>query len=154
MELKDALQKISPQEYNAYLTRIEIQDSYLKRIQCSSQSRSVTGQATFNFSEDIGQVSVIEEKASVELKYAVQVKEAEQVVCDLGVDFVLTYTVQGELPEEFYVIFKNYTIPLQCFPYLRELVQSMTSRMGLPSLILPLRKFLIEKPKVVSQKTA
>jgi preprotein translocase subunit SecB len=142
MELNEATKKISPEEYNTHLSHIDIHDSYLRRLQCVSGFRNWTGEVTFSFKETIGQVNVVEERAKVDISYELQILAPEGAVLDLSAEYTLQYVVQGVLPEEFYVIFKNYTVPLQSFPYFRELVHSMTSRMGFPPLILPLRKYL------------
>lgn len=140
MELKEATEKIDAQEYSKLLKRIEIKDCYLKRLQSFCSSRKIGGRAAFNFNEDVGQFSVVEESASVEVKYSLEVNSDDLNVLQLNADFVLAYSVEGELPEAFFVIFRSYTVPLQSFPYIRELAHSLTSRMGLPPLILPLRK--------------
>ncbi|MCX6827703.1 MAG: protein-export chaperone SecB [candidate division Zixibacteria bacterium] len=154
MELKEALEKLTPNDYNQFLKRIEISDSYLKKLQFSVSSHSMTTQASYSLKENLGNVSIVEDKATIEINYEIKASSTDKEIFQLGVQYILNYDIQGELPEEFYVIFKHYTAPLQCFPYLRELVHSMTSRMGLSPLILPLRKVLIEKPKETEKVNA
>jgi preprotein translocase subunit SecB len=147
MELKEALAIIDPNQYNKLISQIEIQDTYLKRLQCSAHSRNIAGEASYSFKEEIGTVAVIESKASLEIKYELVASYQDKDVFQLSADYVLNYEVQEELSDAFYTIFKHYTAPLQSFPYFRELAHSMTTRMGLSPMILPLRKVLFAKPK-------
>lgn len=45
---------------------------------------------------------------------------------------------KDELPKEFWTIYKNATLPLIVYPYFREFIQNITSRMNIPPLTLPI----------------
>ncbi len=62
---------------------------------------------------------------------------------------MLNYSIEGALSEEFFEFFKSYTLPLQSYPYFRELTHSLTTRTGLSGLILPLRRVLKKESKEV-----
>ncbi len=153
MELKEATKTLTPVEYGKLLKRIELRESYLKRLHFSCESRNLAGQGTYEFNEAIGEFHVVEETASVEVRYVLKAKTGDKGVFELEADFVYSYSVEGELPEAFYVIFKNNTVPLVSFPYIREIIHSMSAKAGLPSLVLPMRRNLLaEKEPAKSSK--
>jgi len=52
--------------------------------------------------------------------------------------FKVVLSIEDKLPEEFWEIYLNTTLPLIVFPYFREFVQSTTQRMNIPPLTLPI----------------
>jgi len=56
-------------------------------------------------------------------------------------DIKATYSVRfsgpENIPDEFWIVYKEMVLPIQLWPYFRELVQSMTARMNIPPLTLP-----------------
>lgn len=74
----------------------------------------------------------------------------------MDADIVLRYKFQDELPdltEQHYKHFAELNAFMNAWPYVRELVQSTTARMGLPPLVLPLLKSSILK-KSAQKKAA
>ncbi len=55
----------------------------------------------------------------------------------INATFVVTLSAPDELPEAFIDIYIDNNLGLTVFPYVRELISSMVSRMGLPPLTLP-----------------
>ncbi|MHC1727272.1 MAG: hypothetical protein AB9866_14910 [Syntrophobacteraceae bacterium] len=61
---------------------------------------------------------------------------ALKVTCSFG----LKYSSEAGISDDFMEIFKARNIPLNTWPYFREFVQSITQRMNIPPLTLPLLK--------------
>lgn len=70
-------------------------------------------------------------------------ESAEEKVFTITVSFLLSYmkTKEVEITKEFVNVFKDNSIELVSWPYFREFVQNMISRMGFPPLTLPSKFF-------------
>jgi len=147
MELKEAQEKLSPKKYNELLQYLELKDLYLKESRCELHSRNLDDNASIEFREKAGKVNLVENTASIEIAYDLNVHSKESKILTISAKYVIIYEVAQKLPEEFFEIYTNFTLPIQTFPYLRELVHSTTTKMGLPHLLLPLRKYLIAGSK-------
>ena len=69
-------------------------------------------------------------------------KEKEKPALQMKANYILKYSVKGdcEITDEFFEIFKNTSVRFIIWPYFREFVYSMISRMNLPPLTLPMIK--------------
>ena len=85
-----------------------------------------------------------ENKAHVTHKFYLTGKGQEKTddnVLKISVAFCLTYTTQeASFDNDFFEVFKKLVLPVNSWPYFREFVQSMTQRMNIPPLTLPLIK--------------
>jgi len=56
--------------------------------------------------------------------------------------FKIIYNVENpsEINDEFFEIFTHFTLEMLMWPYFRELVQNITSRMAIPPLTLPMKR--------------
>ncbi len=52
----------------------------------------------------------------------------------------LIYSSEEEFTEEFFELFKARTLPVNSWPFFRELVNNITARMYIPPITLPLIK--------------
>lgn len=77
----------------------------------------------------------------VEFKFDVKAKEVEepQEVLSLSAGYLLSYVMTTEecLDEECFRHFSEVNGPYNAWPYWRELVQSVTGRVGLPGFVVP-----------------
>ncbi len=140
MKLQEAQQKLSPAEYNKLLQSFSLRDLYLKHVECSLHCRDYSEHADLEFKEDCEEPQILADSATILMSYNLMVRSQSTDIFSVRAQFLLQYTMEHSLPEEFFVIFRQYTLPLQVYPYFRELVHSISLRMGLPSLILPLRR--------------
>jgi preprotein translocase subunit SecB len=63
----------------------------------------------------------------------------DKVVFDLEATYLLVFSSQELVSDEFFEIFKDMNLAVHTWPFFRELVSSMTGRTSLPTLTLPLR---------------
>ena len=56
--------------------------------------------------------------------------------------FKIIYSVENpsDINDEFFEIFSHFTLEMLMWPYFRELVQNITSRMSIPPLTLPMKR--------------
>ncbi len=143
MQSNDLENKISPKKYNEYLKHVDIADIYLKDFKSTLSTRIFEGKANLQFKEKINLVSYLEKCAIIENSYLIKAKTGKKNIFKIEATYTVVFTTEKELPKEFFEIYNTHSLPLQTFPYLRELVNSTISKMGLPPLILPLRKHLL-----------
>ncbi|MFH1825042.1 MAG: hypothetical protein ABH873_07460 [Candidatus Firestonebacteria bacterium] len=60
----------------------------------------------------------------------------EKIKLKIRVVYLITYHSEVSISEKFFSLLGNSSLYLHTWPYLRELVQEITTRMGLPPLIL------------------
>jgi preprotein translocase subunit SecB len=139
---------LSAPEYNEFLKNIELCDIYLKSQSAEFNSHEISGPAKFEFSESPSIITKEKEKVIIQVLYSLKAKCQKKSLFNLKAKYNVVMLTQKEIPNEFFEIFNKHSLPLHTFPYFRELVNSTISRMGLPPLILPLRKNLIGGPKL------
>ncbi len=70
------------------------------------------------------------------------VKPKARLLVSVKCELVVVYRTDVEMTPELFDAFKDSTLILNTWPYLREFVHNCTVRAGLPPLVLPLAKFL------------
>jgi len=130
-------------KYNELLKHVELVDVHLQEIRASLGKWDPSERSILNFKEDF---SVIENEADhvcIAVSYQLDAKSKRRNVFNIKARYQVTFKTSKPIPPEFFEMFNKWSLPVQTFPYLRELVNSMISRMGLPPLVLPLRKYLV-----------
>ncbi|MFQ6614274.1 MAG: hypothetical protein ACE5D1_05465, partial [Fidelibacterota bacterium] len=56
---------------------------------------------------------------------------------DIKAKYSVRFSGPDDIPEDFWRIYKELVLPIQLWPYFREFVQSITARMNIPPLTLP-----------------
>lgn len=132
---------ISPAEYNKVVAGLK-----LVSIALTNVSASVDRTATLNA---MGKGSVpldIRARAGFEDGAAVKVVQSYRIGCRSGrhkclaidATYELLFNSSEPFTPEFFSAFQVIALPTYVWPYFRELAQSITSRMSLPPLVLPL----------------
>jgi preprotein translocase subunit SecB len=135
--------KISPEKYADILNGIDLISLYLKSSKCSvdpddfeesSIQLRVQDDASFEINEN-KEVLVIH-KYRLSAKKQNSRKRSLYIECE----YCLRYSSNEAFSEEFFDIFKKINLPINSWPFFREYAHSMTARMNLPPLTLPLFK--------------
>lgn len=142
IDLAAAKKRIPAAKYNKLLGHLILQDVYLKQAKTVLFSRNVSSGASLSFNESAKIVKRGADSALIEVSYLVKAAAGKRRVFEVAAKYYVEFRYDAELTEDFFVLYNTYSLPFQTFPYLRELVNTSVSRMGLPSLILPLRKYL------------
>jgi preprotein translocase subunit SecB len=135
--------KISPKEYNEFLKHLDIEDVYLEDVKTTLYSREVGQKVKLDFDEKARLVINNEERAKVEVLYTLKAKSAKKRIFNISAKYIVNFRLVEKVPDEYFEIYNHISLPIQTFPYFRELTNSIISRMGLPPLILGLRKNLV-----------
>ena len=135
--------EISPEEYGEFLQDIELKRIYLADAK-AKRKRSPSLEAVLRFNQDMvkSKFSNIEGGFAATFSFQVQLLEDdnEKPFADLTVTYVAEYSSEQKMTKGIFEIFRQYNLPLNLYPYVREYVHTTTNRMGLPSLILPVLK--------------
>lgn len=141
--LNEIEKKISPSQYREMLKHLELRDVFLREINSVLYSRDIEKRAKLNFSENFEILNVENQEALLEAGYELTAKCGRRNIFKIKVKYNIQFVMTESLPEEFFYLYSQHSMPLQTYPYFRELVNSIISRMGLPPLVLGLRKFLV-----------
>lgn len=76
--------------------------------------------------------------ATIRHGYLVTSKCGRKTAFSIRAVYTLTFESAETVTEEFFEVFRQITLPRFTWPYMRELVASMTGRMDMPKLLLPL----------------
>jgi preprotein translocase subunit SecB len=80
---------------------------------------------------------------NVEVRYEINARhkaENDAAAMTVTADFLVEYSIKADVPENAAFAFAQATAPFNSWPYWREFVQSMTTRLGMPALTVPLFK--------------
>ncbi len=135
-------------KYNEFIHSLELVDIYiaeltfkrLKDIPENNQVRvKVTIKATKNEYKKVEtDLYEITHRVLFKLEY---VKEGHRnLFFELKVTFKLFYRSKHELTDEIFKIFVERNVPVNVFPFLREIVCNSMYRTGLPPILIPLKK--------------
>lgn len=135
-----AMKKISPENYKKILSGIELQNIQLSDFKASIKNELLSE----------GMEIAIKEKAKYKNEddefivtniYTLTAKNKEKKIA-LKIEgvYIVTFESSHEVSDEFFDIYKKLSLPLNVWPFFRELVNSTTSRMNIPPFTLPLLK--------------
>jgi preprotein translocase subunit SecB len=135
---------MDPQKYGALLQGVQLERLYMDN--CSAQSRKEKLWESASLSLSLDDKPKVREKTdegfTIDHEYSLIAKPSGSRAYALKITctFVLIYSSEQELPDEFIELFSDWNVRLNSWPYFREFVQSMTQRMAIPPLTLPLLK--------------
>jgi len=97
---------------------------------------------SYSLTAELGEVSAKGFEAIQD--FAIKGRETTRspILMSIKCRFVARYETQMQITPEFFAVFKETTLVLNVWPYIREFVQSCVVRAGLPPLTLPSQIFL------------
>lgn len=134
--------ELSPTEYNRYLENINLLDICLVNSKIKANKNNFGEKGQLRFEEESQIVEKTDSFVKIADTYKLKAKSEKKIIFSIDVVYHVSFGTSEDIPLEFFDIFNSMNLPVHTFPYLREYVHSMVSRMGLPSLVLPLKKFL------------
>jgi preprotein translocase subunit SecB len=135
---------MDPRKYSQILRGISFDEIYLESSSVAHNRESLLKQKELEISiRDRASCIQQDNKIRVTHKYFLTAKNSateKDIVIKISVNFCLIYSTSSPFEKEFFEIFKNVNLPVNSWPYFREFVQSMTQRMNIPPITLPLVK--------------
>jgi preprotein translocase subunit SecB len=140
---KTKKREISPAEYNRYLENINLLDIYLVDSKLKANKNNFGEKGQLRLEEESKIVEKTDTFVKIADTYKLKAKSGKKIIFSIDVVYHVSFGTSEDIPLEFFDIFNSMNLPVHTFPYLREFVHSMVAKMGLPSLVLPLKKFLV-----------
>ena len=135
---------LDPVLYRETLARLDLRAVRLQELKTQCHN-VVTGNGRINISTVAGSRHEAGE-LFIDARYKIDAANEEHDLFSIEAVFVVALSAPDELPEGFVDIYIANNLNITVFPYVRELVASLTSRMGLPALTLPYVLNQYEKP--------
>lgn len=132
--------------YSEFVQGIQLQGIHLMKLQAESKvSRVSTGSAGARVSFHVEYDKDTEPSKHFTMQPSLRVvfssrnedTENDETYGSISVDLVLRYTSKVMPDEQLLKIFSERNVPVNAWPYLRENVQSMTTRFGWNPFVLP-----------------
>ncbi|MEH7303220.1 protein-export chaperone SecB [Neobacillus drentensis] len=130
--------------YNELIENISLESVQLFGLECKQFENSEPGLASVDVQLEMHTISREAENVIIpaEFKISAIVSETQAKVFEINFIYTLLYElpVDKTYDEEYLERFAKVNAPINIWPYARELVSNLTTRMGFPSLYIPLYK--------------
>ena len=141
--VKERQVKLTPEEYREILKGVEFISASLVNLNYNLNISSVDKPPTFSLEER--PPSILSKKEgfiSIIYPFHLSGNLAEEEIVKIEGRFVLEFSSKSDFSNKFFDIFKDVTLRIFTWPYLRELFASMATRSNFPPIILPLFKLI------------
>lgn len=139
-EVKNEQPKLSPAEYNELLEGVQLRQIILTECKSKLFDTQLTKPATVHVETKSHFLPMEDNHFVIADRYKIVSKVGRKRLFSIEVEYHLLFESAHTVGEDFFEIYAELNLPLNTYPYVREIVQSLTSRMGLPQLVLPLVK--------------
>jgi preprotein translocase subunit SecB len=139
-DFEDAAKALPPNDYRDLLQQTNLQAVTLESL-AATLNRTVAESAEafqVEITRDLEVASTGSEMAEMVLEYTVKASAAGKQALRLKVAYRLVLLVPEGAPLAFYTIYGSRSADMQVWPFLRELTHSLTGRMEISRLTLPL----------------
>ncbi len=134
------MEKMSPDEYRRILDGIELKNILISNIKADLKHELLTEGMKIVIKDD-AQYEMRENDFIIKNKYILTAKnQANKIALKIECVFIVVFETKYEITDGFFEIYKDLSLPLNVWPFFRELVNSTTARMNIPPLTLPLLK--------------
>ena len=139
---KEIHKKISPKKYGEILSGVELEGITMIRGRFSLNKEELSPEAEYAIKNTASYEISKENVAIVSHSYRLGVinKESRKKALHIECTYHVDYSSETDFTEEFFELFREVNLPLNTWPFFREYVFNITSRMNIPPLSLPLLK--------------
>ncbi len=144
--------KISPDLYGKILNSLKLSNLYLVQLHADFLENNMEER------QEMILDTVFKERVSHEVKndllhifytFTLHIinKDNKQPVIKIKIKYHIVYEILAEniqIPKEFIQVFKQITLGMLLWPYFRQTVNDVISKMNLPPFILPMRRLTVE----------
>ena len=126
--------------YQSILKTIELNNISLYKISSLVEHKLLSENMVVSIEEDAS-YSYENKIMNVTNQYSLFAKNKDNdVVFKIESTFLLNFSASVDIDDSFFDIYKQTSLPLNVWPYFRELVNNISSRMNIPPITLPLMK--------------
>lgn len=134
--------KISVEDYRRILGGLKLDNIILTKSSCEIKREEASPQSTISLKEDssFGTNKSGDIEVSQEYHLVAHNQTTKKKLLDIKYRVCVIYKSAEAFTPEFFETFKKVNLSINTWPYFREFVSSMTSRMYIPPITLPLLK--------------
>jgi preprotein translocase subunit SecB len=148
------LPKITPEEYRKILNDLELKSIYLRDFKGVVNRDSIPKQleirihpaSDFEISKD-GSVRV-----NAHFEVSAKEYESKADFLNISLTYGLIFSSKETFTKDFFEVYKEVSLPVNIWPFVREFVNNTTARMNIPPLALPLLKRTPKRKIIVIRK--
>ncbi len=152
VQLKDAQEKITPDQYQNFLQQLRLEEIFISQIKVKRPyDVSVV-------SEEIPKIQIDLQSNFTNLQnfnktygsnvYKIKVKSGRKNLLSAEIEITAEYSYDSiPFDDTYFTIFDDISMQMMLFPYARLLINRILTDSGLGLLTLPMRKIFIEKKK-------
>lgn len=144
--------KISAEEYRYILENIALADIHLHSLHADLFEKNIrpNAQADFDIKERLSYS--VNENLDIYYAYTLEIfdEETKMIILKIKAKYHIVYILHEpsiKISKSFMDIFRQMTVGMLLWPYFRQLVSDITSRMHLPPLTLPMKRVLNKNEK-------
>ncbi len=135
---------LSPAEYGQFIEGLELLEVRLVRLNVEARSFPIKPAGTRLEIADEASYTPLDSGFEVFHRYSLLATDdlsPSEPVGRIEAEFALRFKSVQPISQPYFEIFREVNLPVNTWPYWRELVQAMTARMGWPPVTLPLLKW-------------
>lgn len=122
------MEKISPDEYRQILDGIELKNILISNIKADLKHELLTEGMKIVIKDD-AQYEIKDDDFVIRDKYTLNAKnQANKIALKIECVFIVVFETKYKITEAFFEIYKDLSLPLNVWPFFRELVNSTTAR--------------------------
>jgi len=131
---------VSPQDYAAFIRQIELASIWLKGLKVTNHNGPTTPeQGSLGFQRDANWESSPGGFRS-SCTYLVRLESADALHLEMDVTFGLDFISKKDMNDDIFSLFQDVNLPVNTWPYLREIVANVMGRLGWAPFTLPTYK--------------
>ena len=132
--------KLSPKEYSDILDKLELRGISIDKLEAVVDRKAISNAKELSIEIEESSDYEVDNNLIVHARLKALCKLQKTECFSIEAVYSLVFDADEEISSEFFDIFKVLNLPLTIWPFFRELVNSTTSRMGVPALTLPLQR--------------
>jgi len=139
--------KIKPELYRKILAGIKLRTIYLKNFEGKINLDVISKEAIADISSRADFTTKAENSVEISQKWNIIGRDTstKSEFLNITVTYCLILYSREKFTKDFFDVYEKTSLPLNVWPFVREFVNSMTARMNIPPLTLPLLKFTQKK---------
>ena len=133
---------LAPDVYRKIIEGLELNNVYLISSSANIERENIGTDVSIKVSDEASFTKTPKGDIEVTQEYSIEAKNRalKKKYLNIKCKYCFIYSSKLEFTEEFFETFKKANLPVNTWPYFREFVYNITSRMYIPPFTLPLLK--------------
>lgn len=141
-ENSSKIKLLSPEEYKNYIPFVHLVDTYFKSSEWEVDKSKLSNENQISISVENNITEINTESVEFVQNYKLRVTPEDQrkVAVKINCEIISACESDKELSEKFWITYAERTLPVVTFPLFREYAFSVSGKMGIKPIIVPLWK--------------